>query len=664
MVKRAVITYKDLHPGFFFFSNHINFHYLLKKKITISKITMSFEETCMTTELGNAPSTDPVFDDIKRQDVSPGVVQLTSVDAPEVAFNNISDTSIQSASSTNFDTVDAEHISHTRENASLYVGELDPQVTEADLYTLFSPIGPISFIRVCRDAVSKTSLGYAYVNFIEPTDSKRAMTSLNHEPLRGRNIRIMPSQRDPSARCRTAGNLFVKNLDPAIDNRDLHETFSSFGTILSCKIAVNEAGVSKGYGFVHFEDPQAAEMAVQNVNGMMLNEKRIFVGPHIPRGLRAVEENENQFTSIYVKNIKCDMEEELQNIFEKYGSIVSVYLSRDSDGAPRGFGFVNFKEPQAAIRAIEELNDKSINGSKIKVSRVLTHSERKEKHHKKCIASYKAVADASAEVMSSRYPGVNLYIKNLDFHITDDLLREKFQRFGTIYSCRVMLDKNGKSKGFGFVCFASADDATKAVQEMNKVMIMSKPLYVGLAQSKEERLTYIRKHIEMLDTERKQRMVTSVSRLHDKGGLLPPERDAYTGPHSQDSFMAMKPGYNNWQFGMMSDSENFKMRRGRALRDPVRNVGAVRPMGSNSGPKTPNLIATLGINPPELHAQIIGSYLYFKVLKHDRVEGNEQLVSRIVEILLGNQVQAAHMADNDYALEEVVNQIVNSLVRK
>ena len=87
-------------------------------------------------------------------------------------------------------------------------------------------------------------------------------------------------------------------------------------------------------------------------------------------------------------------------------------------------------------------------------------------------------------------------------------------------------------------------------------------------------------------------------------------------------------------------------------------------MGSNRGPKTPNLIATLGINPPELHAQIIGSYLYFKVLKHDRVEGNEQLVSRIVEILLGNQVQAAHMADNDYALEEVVNQIVNSLVRK
>lgn len=52
---------------------------------------------------------------------------------------------------------------------------------------------------------------------------------------------------------------------------------------------------------MHFEDPQAAEMAIQNVNGMMLNEKRIFVGPHIPRDLRAVEKNENQFTSIMSK---------------------------------------------------------------------------------------------------------------------------------------------------------------------------------------------------------------------------------------------------------------------------------------------------------------------------------------------------------------------------
>ena len=90
----------------------------------------------------------------------------------------------------------------------------------------------------------------------------------------------------------------------------------------------------------------------------------------------------------------------------------------------------------------------------------------------------------------SRYQGANLYIKNLDDTIDDEKLRKEFSPFGSITSAKVMLE-DGRSKGFGFVCFSSPEDATKAVTEMNGRILGSKPLYVALAQRKEERKAHL-----------------------------------------------------------------------------------------------------------------------------------------------------------------------------
>jgi len=82
-------------------------------------------------------------------------------------------------------------------------------------------------------------------------------------------------------------------------------------------------------------------------------------------------------------------------------------------------------------------------------------------------------------------------VKNLDDQLSDERLREEFSAFGNVTSAHVMHDDKGLSRGFGFVCFQSGDEATRAVQEMNGKMVGNKPLYVSLAQRKDERRTFL-----------------------------------------------------------------------------------------------------------------------------------------------------------------------------
>lgn len=368
--------------------------------------------------------------------------------------------------------------------ASLYVGDLHPDVTEAMLFEKFSTAGPVLSIRVCRDMITRRSLGYAYVNFQQPADAERALDTMNFDSVKGRPIRIMWSQRDPSLRKSGVGNIFIKNLDKNIDNKALYDTFSAFGNILSCKIAMDQNG-SKGYGFVHFETEEAARSAIEKVNNMLLNGKKVFVGRFMSRKERieVLGDKAKKFTNVYVKNLPEGFDDDkLRDLFETYGKIISAKVMSDDSGKTRGFGFVSFEDHEAAAKAVDELQQKDIDGREIYVGRAQKKAERQ--------AELKDKFERMKRDRINRYHGVNLYVKNLDEQIDDERLRKEFSQFGTITSARVMTE-NGRTKGFGFVCFSSPEEATKAVTEMNGRIVVAKPLYVALAQRKEDRKAHL-----------------------------------------------------------------------------------------------------------------------------------------------------------------------------
>ncbi|KAH7429966.1 hypothetical protein KP509_09G075800 [Ceratopteris richardii] len=272
----------------------------------------------------------------------------------------------------------------------------------------------------------------------------------------------------------------TQDIDSSIETLALDDTFSAFGPILSCKVAIDNNGQSKGHGFVHFEQESSAQNVIEKVNGMVLCDKQVYVGPFIRRQAREKDSGNSRFNNVFVKNLsEITTDEDLRKIFGVHGTITSAVIMRDADGKSKCFGFVNFDRPEDAAKAVKALNGTIFNDKEWYVGRAQKKSERE--------VELKAKFEQDRKARLDRYQGVNLYLKNLDDTIDDQKLGDLFSEFGTITSCKVMRDPQGQIKGSGFVAFSSSYEATRAVSEMNGKMIASKPLYVAPAQTKEER---------------------------------------------------------------------------------------------------------------------------------------------------------------------------------
>jgi len=366
--------------------------------------------------------------------------------------------------------------SHTPRIAALYVGDLSPEVTESDLYELFKQVGAVQSIRVCRDSATRQSLGYAYVNFNSTENAERGLDTLNYTPLKGKPIRISWSQRDPSLRRSNVGNTFIKNLGKDIDALALEEIFGKFGNIASCKVQTDSEGNSLGFGFVHFENEEESKNAISQMDGKFLNGKKIFVGPFIPKKNREPVNHSSVFTNVYVKELNTDInEKEFEEIFTPYGTITSSTL-KESNGKP--YGFVNFEKHEEAVKAVEETNEKEIKGKKLYVARAQSKAEREEFLRNK------------RQKLLEKTKNCNLYMRNLSSNVTEKTLIDTFSRFGKITSVAVAKDKDGISKGFGFVCFSTPEEAAKVLKEQ-EIKLDGKPLFITYAQRKAERRAYM-----------------------------------------------------------------------------------------------------------------------------------------------------------------------------
>ncbi|VDM42033.1 unnamed protein product, partial [Toxocara canis] len=275
-------------------------------------------------------------------------------------------------------------------------------------------------------------------------------------------------------------------------------------------VAIDDHSRSKGYGFVQFETERAAQKAIDSVNGTMLEGREVYVGPFQPRAQRLThtEVGSDNFTNVFVKNFDDKLDSaKLEALFARFGKINSCVVSVNCNGKSKGFGFVAFENPQDAGKAVKEMQDYLVPGSDLKLS--VCRAQKKEER----LAELKRKHEMLKVERAKRYEGANLYVKNLSDSVDDDILRQSFEVYGKVISAKVMRDNDGKSKGFGFVCFDRPEEAvkvgvlaslivdwvrgfavilyTQAMSAMKGAMTWNKPLYVSMAQRKEDRKALI-----------------------------------------------------------------------------------------------------------------------------------------------------------------------------
>lgn len=529
------------------------------------------------------------------------------------------------------------------QRTSLYVGGLPTDIANPEdaISSLFNSVAPVVSLKVCRDMNTQKPLGYAYVNFQNSADAEKALDALNFtEIVPGQEIRVMYSIRDPIVRKSGINNLFVKKLDPTTTAKQLHGAFSEFGRVISCKIAVDAEGKSKGYGFVQFETADGAKAALE-MNGRKLGDAKIAVETYVRKAERDAMQ-EKTFTIVYVKNIKPSAtEEDIEKTFASVGEIETVFTSTHPQHETK-FALVTYKTHSDAVAAIEALNGSTqpplaSEESSLFVCRALKKSER-----------IRMKRSATTLYQSQ---GRNLYVKHLPDTVTKEELEKLFAPFGKITSCALMKDQSsGLFRGFGFVCFEEKESAVAAIREMNgkRLPECKHPLYVSQAEQKDMRLRLLQQRRAALKHQQRMapplgvfapqwnRQYPMMAPMYGPMGLPPQFMPAPVPPMMRRPMPPMQP--------QQQRPMNVQSRYTQPRPQPMTASSRVPAAGNGLDP------AQLAAMSAEERMNVLGETLYNRI-----IEVNPQLAAKITGMLLemGTPEILEVLEDNNALLAKV-----------
>uniref|UniRef100_A0A1L8DHB3 Putative rna-binding protein elav/hu rrm superfamily n=1 Tax=Nyssomyia neivai TaxID=330878 RepID=A0A1L8DHB3_9DIPT len=167
---------------------------------------------------------------------------------------------------------------------NLIINYLPQDMSERELYSLFSTMGPIESCKIMRDMKTGYSYGFGFINYNSEEAATRAIKCLNG--LNVRNKRLKVSFARPSGDDLKETNLYVTNLPRTLTEEMLDVIFGKYGTIVQKNILRDKmTGQPRGVAFVRFNKREEAQEAISALNNV------IPQGGNQPLTVRVAEEH-------------------------------------------------------------------------------------------------------------------------------------------------------------------------------------------------------------------------------------------------------------------------------------------------------------------------------------------------------------------------------------
>lgn len=402
-----------------------------------------------------------------------------------------------------------KNIRKIRETGRLFVRNILYTASEDDFKTLFSKYGEIDEIHIALDTRTGKSKGYVYVLFKNPDDAVTAYIELDKQIFQGRLLHIIPGD---GKKTHTLTEFDLKNM-PLKKQKELkrkHEASKS--TFQWNSLYLNQDAVLESMAFKlgleknELIDAESSNAAVKQAlaEAAVINDVRQFFES---KGvdLKNFNKQERDDTVILIKNFPFGTTiGELAELFLPFGvlkrfimppnGIIAILQYRDQTSARSAFQNLSykkfkdgilylekgpkncFKELEPSKKEIAELDDLVKQAAQnVEKNSIITIDEDKVDVEKMLVDAKSEDADDNEEEFSG--PTTSIFVKNLNFSTTSEILKQHFSPIEGFLLAQVKTKPDPKNKnrtlsmGFGFVEFKTKQQAEIAISTLDGSVI-------------------------------------------------------------------------------------------------------------------------------------------------------------------------------------------------